>query len=84
MATKKATAKAASARKRGASSAAVPRPPTGQDAPISNGHDTESQRVARREVAPGAGEGAEKAVKATDGTEGVSATGLAGRPRWAS
>lgn len=72
MATKKATTKAAAARKRGASSAAVPRPPTGQDAPISNGHDTETQRVARREVAPGAGEGAEKAVKATDGTEGVS------------
>ena len=72
MATKKATAKAASARKRGASSEAVPRPPTGEDAPISNGHDTETQRVARREVEPGSGQGAAKAVKATDGTEGVS------------
>ena len=46
MATKKATAKAVSGEEawRGRGEA-VPNLPTGEDAPISNGHDTETQRA---------------------------------------
>src|SRR5262245_55667773 len=73
MATKKAPAKkAAAAQRPRPASTAVPRPPTGSDAPVSNGHEAEAQRVTRREVKPGAGQGAEKQLAATDDMEGVA------------
>src|SRR3954447_14401373 len=71
MATKKAATKRSPAPRRARTT--VPKAPTGDDAPLANDHhELAAERVARREVAPGDGEGRADAIKATDGTEGVS------------